>query len=96
MQHLPHGSALHRAADPEGAAWTFEMQLQATQIDELRYLRFALMRALGASKEKRPPDPIPRPGVTPPEDKEVFGRGSAMPLDDMAEWLDDRFVNLGL
>lgn len=72
------------------------MQMKATLIDEIRFMRFELRLMLGHSKEKRAPDPIPRPGVTPPQDQEVFGRGSAMPLDDMAEWLDDRFVNLGI
>lgn len=93
VEHLPPESAIHRALNPDWQ-WSGEMQFLATIVDELRFGRFENRRMHGGSKERRGPDPIPRPGVTPPEDMTVYGRGSAMPMDDMAEWLGGGFEAL--
>lgn len=93
MEHLPVEAALHRAINPDWQ-WSGELHLLASIVDELRFMRFENRRMHGGSKERRGPDPIPRPGVTPPEDQNVYGRGSAMPMDDMAEWLGGGFVDL--
>lgn len=93
VEHLPPGSAIQRAVDPDWM-WDHDAHFKATIVDELRFMRFENRRMHGASKERRGPDPIPRPGVTPPEDQNVYGRGSAMPMEDMAEWLGGGFANL--
>jgi hypothetical protein len=89
--HLPAGSALQRVVDPDWM-WDQDAHLQATLVDELRFLRFELRRMMGGSKERRAPDPIERPGVTPPKDKSVYGgKSSSLPMDEMAGWLGGGF-----
>ena len=67
--------------------WDLQATLTALLIDEIRVLRWEFERVNFKGKT-RPPDPIPRPGVAPAEDKTTFGGGaSVLPLDEMAEWL---------
>jgi len=95
VYHLPPGSALQRVVDPDWL-WDHGAHLNATLVDEMRYMRFELRRMLGGSKEKRGPDPIPRPGVAlPQKDKSVYGGGeSSLPMDEMAAWLGGGFESL--
>lgn len=85
--HLPEESATMRALSPDWR-WNLEALLLAALIDETRAGWWLYERVTTKSKRKLP-KPIPRPGVEPVEDADstTYGKGSAMPLDEMAEWL---------
>lgn len=91
IDNLSPQAALWRAINPD-SVWTLEAMLLAAVVDELRAYRWEFSR-VNFKGRQRPPDPIPRPGVTPPVDKQTFGgRESALPLDEMAAWLGERWT----
>jgi len=57
--------------------------LAALTLDTITSWAWAWSRQTGS-----PPDPIPRPGVTPPD--EVAFAGDVMTLDEMDAWLAER------
>jgi len=86
VDNLSPQASLWRALDPD-VVWDLPGTLLALLVDEIRVLRWEFERVNFKGKN-RPPDPLPRPGVKPPEDKATFGGGaSALPIDEMAEWL---------
>lgn len=75
-----------QAIDPD-AAWGLPEMLLAQLIDELRALRWEFERVNFKSRA-RPPEPFPRPGVSPPQDTTTYGGGAAvLPIEEMTEWL---------
>jgi hypothetical protein len=63
LEHLPDDCALRRAGlDPADRHWTFEADLLATVIDEIRAQQYLSMRIAGQADVK-PPKQIPRPGI---------------------------------
>ncbi len=68
-------------------AWGLSEHLMALLIDEIRALRWEFERVNFKGKT-RPPNPLPRPGVSKPEEKTTYGGGaSVLPIDEMAAWL---------
>lgn len=85
--YLPAESAVARHLDPDWM-WDHYSQLLALLIDETRGVQWSVEQGSGRFKKRKQPDRLPRPGVTPPEDKTTHGgKESALPMDEMAEWL---------
>lgn len=82
IQQQPASSALFRAMNPEEHHWTLGNQLIAAAIDALHTANW---QRAGDPKAPRP-RPTPRPGVESP-DTRYGGKGDAVPLEQMAEWL---------
>lgn len=91
-RHLPTDSATFRAINPDWE-WDVHAQLLALVVDEIRVGTYTA-RALGGDRSARLPDPLPRPGVGTSDDVTTWGRDSALPLDEMADWLGPQFVAL--
>lgn len=86
IESLSPQAALWRAIEPD-VVWDLQAMLTALLIDEIRVLRWEFEKVNFKGKHK-PPEQIPRPGVAPKEDKKTFGgRESALPIDQMGEWL---------
>lgn len=85
--HLPEESATMRALNPDWR-WGLAEHLLAALIDETRSGWWVYERVTTRSKRKAP-KPIERPGVevAPDADTKTWGKGSALPLDEMREWL---------
>lgn len=80
--HLPPESATMRALSPP-QSWGIPEYLLAAAVDALHAANWQR----GGGKGKRP-KPIPRPGLEPEADTQTLGgKGSALPLDEMAAWL---------
>lgn len=92
---LPKDSALARdVRGEEESFWGPQEMLQASIVDELRYLQYVTMKLKGV-KDIKPPKPIPRPGVHDPSDEKIGGGAdSTLPMDEMADWLGGRFLAL--
>ena len=60
MKHLPAGSALIRAREPERSRWGVAEYLLAIIADALRWLVWA--KTPDAKRKRNRPKPIPRPG----------------------------------
>lgn len=90
---LPRDSALIRSAMPDEWEWDVKAQLAALLVDSVRHAEWSATLGNPNLKgtDKRPPKPIPRPGVE-PDDKTFGGRDSALPMDEMAEWLGGPFA----
>lgn len=74
-EYLPDDSALQQALTPEDRQlWTFDRQLAATIIDELRNVSYVQAAVAGA--KVKPPKPIPRPGVTAEKPKRPVDRAA--------------------
>lgn len=86
--HLPPDAAVWRALNPDHP-WGLAEQLLATLVDETRVGWWLYESAHVKKKDiRKPPRQIPRPGVAEPEDeRQIGGRESALPLDEMAAWL---------
>lgn len=88
--HLPQDAAVWRALDPD-RVWGLTEQLLATVVDEVRIMQWMYELAHHRKGPRpKPPQRIPRPGITQPEDEDTTtygGRASALPTDEMAEWL---------
>ena len=81
--YLPPDSATMRAVLGPPDPWGLAEHLLAVIADALHGANWQR----GGGKGKRP-KPIPRPGVGPETDEErIGGHDSALPLDEMAEWL---------
>lgn len=78
LKGLPADSLTARAVrgtTPEEDQWTLDRQLAASMVDAIRENTFATVKVTGDPKKTRrlrPPDPIPRPGVTPRDRKNVI------------------------
>lgn len=81
--HLPPtaDSAVHRALNPDWL-WGLSEHLTAGVLDALHGANWQR----GGGKGKRP-KPVQRPGLEPDSEAQTFGKGSALPLDEMAAWL---------
>lgn len=79
IRYLPVTSNLFSAMHPEHAGWTREALLQADQVDALRIL--AWQKTKDGLKGRNAPDPIPRPGVTPP--RRAGSKTKAAPLSEV-------------
>lgn len=88
--HLPPDAAVWRALDPD-RAWGLTEQLLAALVDETRSGWWLWETSKVRKRDRRkPPQPIPRPGVEPVPDDSTStygGRDSALPTDEMAGWL---------
>lgn len=87
VAHLPEESATMRAVNPDWR-WGLIEHLLAALLDETRAGWWLYERVTTKSK-RRPPKPVERPGVevAPDADTTTWGKGSALPLDEMREWL---------
>lgn len=75
-------TALYRAMNPDDHEWTVPALLLAEIADGVNVGNWQR----GSGKKRDYPKPIPRPGVVP--DAQVYGgKSSALPIDEMAEWL---------
>ncbi|GGK61192.1 hypothetical protein Sme01_02830 [Sphaerisporangium melleum] len=54
-----------QAADPSTGQWSQTEMLLAQLIDAVRYLRYTMLRLEVGSKAGKPPELVPRPGVSP-------------------------------
>ena len=86
--HLPEESATMRALTPDWR-WSLEAHLLAALIDETRVGWWVYERTTNARSRRKAPKPIERPGVeqAADADSKTWGKGSAIPLDEMREWL---------
>ncbi|MFI6491210.1 hypothetical protein [Streptomyces sp. NPDC050564] len=81
LRYLPTDSATARAvrgSTAEEDAWTLDRQLLASVVDAMRENTFATVKLHGDPKRTgrlKPPDPIPRPGVKPPQKTNVIRFG---------------------
>lgn len=82
--NLPRESVTWQAAHTDYALWGLTEQLLADAVDQLRWLRWA--KTKDGSKNRRPPKPIPRPGVGKDTKARKFG-ADPVPLDELAEFL---------
>jgi len=80
-------SALYRLSAGEHAHWGIREQLLAAVFDQLRVL--AWLQTEDGAKGRNRPNPLPRPGITPPENERHI---EAVPqdLDDIKAWLAKR------
>ncbi|MGW3491796.1 hypothetical protein [Streptomyces sp. NPDC001054] len=75
LRYLPLESATARAigrVSTEDAQWTLDRQLLASVVDAVRENTFAAVKLGGDPKKTgrlKPPQPIPRPGVEPVQQK---------------------------
>lgn len=94
---LKPGSALHRAQDPDEWMWGLPEMLAAEVVDTIRHFEWQSARLTEGVKgvPSNPPDPLPRPGIT-PKGGELVGGGKAesLPIDEMAAWLGGEFAAL--
>ncbi|CQD07287.1 hypothetical protein BN970_01373 [Mycolicibacterium conceptionense] len=79
IRFLPVTSALFSEMFPDQAGWTREALLMADQVDALRIL--AWQKTKDGLKGRNAPDPIPRPGVTPPQ--RAGSKTKAAPLSEV-------------
>lgn len=63
---------------PDEWQWGLKEQLLASLLDVQRWIQWTKTEA--AQKKDPPPDPIPRPGIKPPE---AIGAGAAIPIDEL-------------
>ncbi|MBW1600900.1 hypothetical protein JJV70_02035 [Streptomyces sp. JJ66] len=71
LRYLPPDSATARSVDPD-SGWTVDQHLLATVADSVRELTHLTLVVNADPKKRRqikPPDPIPRPGVKPREQR---------------------------
>ncbi|MST50569.1 hypothetical protein [Mobiluncus porci] len=79
MHCPPEQSALRRAMLGEDAVWTFEAQLLAALIDEIRVGNWQRQGKRNAPK----PKPIPRPGVR--QESTTYGK-DPIPISRFDDW----------
>lgn len=82
--HLPDESATIRARRPDDT-WELSEQLLAAAVDRLSILIW--QKTADGMKGRNFPAPILRPGVEPDDGATTYGKDSAVPLDEMTEWL---------
>lgn len=98
VAYLDAGSALVSEIEPEAAGWQGDQKtpmLLAHIADMLANLSYGyvLTHMKKGSQKPKAPQPIPRPGVEPVEDKnETFGSG-AIPIADFDAWWDGAGAN---
>ena len=85
VHQAPTSSALYRSVNPEAYGWGLAEQLQAAGVDALRWLVWAKTKDGAAGRNR--PQPIPRPGVTPPREVTRHGGNAGLPIEQMADWL---------
>lgn len=91
---LPKDSALARAVHPDEWEWGLDQHLLAMLVDAINHFEWS--SSLGnphlKGVDKKPPKPLPRPGVE--SDDKILGGKGALPMDEMAEWLGGKFAAL--
>lgn len=76
--------------------WGNLEMLTALGVDSIQHAEWSAARLNPHAKgvAPKPPKQIPRPGVVDEEADKVHGAGSALPSDEMAEWLGGAFAEL--
>jgi hypothetical protein len=87
VKQAPRTSAIRRAQLGDEAEWGLAEQLSAANHDLLAWLKWA--QTEDGAKGLNHPEPLPRPGVKPSEDRMQTG-GEAADLVDIDEWLAKR------
>ena len=77
---------------PEERPWDPTRMLLAEMVDMLRLLYWA--KTEDGSKGRNRPDPITRPGVTPPGRTGYGGKDSALPADELMDWFAQDFEDI--
>lgn len=88
--HLPPESATARAIRPPEPddLWDLDAHLLAIIADRLGVLQAISTATYSGQRKVKFPKSIPRPGLVGDDDSKTFGGGdSALPIDEMAEWL---------
>lgn len=78
-------SPIVRAMNPDSHLWGLEAQLLAELVDTAHWLQWTKTKGAQKKPAEGMPDPIPRPGVKPPEVK-VY-KYDVLPADEMLAWL---------
>lgn len=86
VRAAPPTSALYRAQYGEEAAWQLPEHLLAAMTDSLHWLVWA--QSKDGQKNRNKPRPVPRPGLEEETERTTYsGKESAVPLEEMADWL---------
>lgn len=91
----PEDSALTRSVNgtpPEDRAWTLDRMLMADMADTLRLLMWA--KTEDGQKGRNQPERIPRPGVSDRDVEAIGSKESALPADEILDWLNGEFVDV--
>lgn len=91
----PEDSALTRSVNgttPEQRMWTMDRLLLAEAVDTLRLLMWAKTED-GQKGRNRPPK-IPRPGVDDRDVEAIGSKESALPADEILDWLNGDFEDI--
>lgn len=86
VHQSPRESAIGSVLAPE-SRWGLQEQLLAAVLDVLMIL--AWQNTADAQEGLNRPEPLPRPGVAPPKDKQTFGTGRMTP-EEVEAWLAAR------
>lgn len=85
IEWLPPGAAVWRSIEPD-TVWGLPESLLALLVDEIRVLRWEFERVNFKGKPK-PPDPLPRPGVTPSVERDRIGAGEGFDtIEEFDAW----------